>query len=134
LLEDSPHIAYSQSKTANVLFTLGLNIRLDSKYKVRSYAVHPGAILTDLWRHTDQTFIENVKSGAGDMFKTLEQGCSTALVAALDPGLAAPDNEGNGIYLDDCQPLEPASFARDPKAAKKLWELSEKLVGQKFSW
>lgn len=133
--KNSPYVAYGQSKAANVLFTLGLNIRLSSKYKIRSYALHPGAIWTDLWRHSDEKFTENFKTGAAaDMFKTLEQGCSTTLVAALDPDLTAPDNKGNAIYLDDCHLEEPAPFVRDPVAAEKLWKLSEKLVGRGFSW
>lgn len=38
----------------------------------------------------------------------------------------------SGAYLDDCQASDPADFAKDMGNAKKLWELSEKLVGDKF--
>jgi hypothetical protein len=40
---------------------------------------------------------------------------------------------GNGVYLDDCQFKRPSKWASDPKKAERLWELSEDLVGQKFS-
>lgn len=35
--------------------------------------------------------------------------------------------------MADCQRAEAAVHATDPVAAERLWELSEKLVGQKFS-
>jgi len=58
--------------------------------------------------------------------KTLESGCSTPLVAALDPALP------NGSYLVDCQPYEASDTAKDDEKARQLWELSEQLTGAKF--
>ena len=43
-------VAYGASKTANALFAVGLNARLQSK-GVLSYGVHPGMIATGLGRH-----------------------------------------------------------------------------------
>ena len=60
--------------------------------------------------------------------KTTEQGCSTTLVAALDPSITS------GSYLDDCNVAEPEAYATDREKAQQLWALSEKLVGQKFDW
>jgi len=71
---------------------------------------------------------------SGLEIKTKEQGCATTLVAALDPRLEGPDVYGNRAFLSDCQFGEAASWAKDPEAAKKLWALSESLVGQNFSW
>lgn len=59
--------------------------------------------------------------------KTLEEGCSTTLVAVLDPALP------NGAYLDDCQVKKPNPKVEDPEAIEKLWEVTEKIVGQKFA-
>jgi len=42
--------AYGQSKTANVLFAVGLDRRGETS-GIRAFAVHPGGILTDLSRH-----------------------------------------------------------------------------------
>lgn len=66
---------------------------------------------------------------APEHLKTLEQGCSTTMVAALLPGLPS------GTFLVDCQPIakekvKPWTFDEDK--AGKLWELSEGWVGQKF--
>ena len=41
--------------------------------------------------------------------------------------------DSNGRYLLDCQVSdETKDYAQDPENAKKLWTLSEKLVGEKF--
>ena len=58
--------------------------------------------------------------------KSIQQGCSTTLVAALDPSI------NSGDYLEDCNVAEPAAHTMDEQTAEKLWALSEKLVGQKF--
>ena len=63
----------------------------------------------------------------------LEQGSSTALVAALDPMLPMPNVDGDNVYLDDCQSREAVAWARKRENAEKLWELSERLVGERFS-
>ena len=64
--------------------------------------------------------------------KTLEAGCSTTLVAALDPAIV----DKSGGLLTDCgitkKPVK--AYAQDPEKADRLWELSEKLVGQTFNY
>lgn len=76
--------------------------------------------------------------------KTIAEGTSTTMVAALDPALNSTSLEMEpvssadrsidvtGVYLDDCQIAKPESYAVDPTNAEKLWELSEELVKQKF--
>jgi hypothetical protein len=41
----------------------------------------------------------------------------------------------NGAYMQDCQTDDAncKEWARDMEAAKKLWEISEGFVGEKFS-
>lgn len=84
--------------------------------------------------------------------KPLEAGCSTALVAALDPALKSitpPPWKAvksdlltifillgqSGAFLRDgnvvTDPLKP--HASDPKAAEGLWSLSEQIIGEKFN-
>ena len=58
--------------------------------------------------------------------KSIQQGCSTTLVAALDPSI------NSGDYLVDCNPAEPEAHAMDKQKAEQLWDLSEKLVDQRF--
>ena len=145
--------AYGQSKTANVLFAVELDRRGEAS-GVRAFAVHPGAILTDLSRHmTDEElrgydvsrndkpgFIPAGKSVAeGGDFKTLEQGAATSVWCATSPQLAGM----GGVYCEDVEIAgvrQPDSagddgvspWAIDPKAAERLWILSEELTGMKF--
>ncbi|KAJ9635026.1 hypothetical protein H2204_005981 [Knufia peltigerae] len=132
----NPVVAYGQSKTANVLFSLELSNRLFKRYGIKSYALHPGGINTELWRHTEDAFVQalvEAQKAAGVEFKTLEQGSSTTLVAALDPHLPAPTPEGDNLYLNDCQFYPAEAWARTAENAERLWALSESLVGQEFS-
>ena len=74
-------------------------------------------------------------------FKTLGAGASTSLVAALDTKLAVGVGETHngsdnwGAFLDDCQISAKARpSAVSSSDAERLWEVSEKLVGEKFDW
>ncbi|KAL2167489.1 hypothetical protein VTG60DRAFT_1183 [Thermothelomyces hinnuleus] len=122
-----PIVAYAQSKSANILFTISLQKHLVN-HGIASYAVHPGSIVTELSREQDDElnaeFYKLIKH-----WKTPDEGSSTTLVAALDPAL----NEVKGFYLSDCQYAEPSAHAKDAAAADRLWKLSEELVGEKFS-
>lgn len=134
--------AYGESKTANALFTVGIDKRLKDS-GVRAYAVHPGVIMTELSRHMDHADFETLSSrtpaGQELVFKSVEQGAATSVWAATAVELA----EQGAIYLENCQIAQPAvqegnsgveSYALDAAAAEQLWALSEQLVGQSFSF
>ncbi|KAK6948949.1 hypothetical protein Daesc_009021 [Daldinia eschscholtzii] len=132
--------AYGQAKTANILYSAELSRRLASK-GVKAYAPHPGAIFTtNLANHLDMKDFENIseitRRNTGKEWlqniqrKTLEEGAAPLLAAALDPDF----DDKPGSYIEDCQIVIPHEYARDPEAARKLWEISEKLVGQKFDF
>jgi NAD(P)-dependent dehydrogenase (short-subunit alcohol dehydrogenase family) len=135
-----PFIAYAQAKTANILFTVALNEKLASK-GVQSWTLHPGSITSGLQKYmTPEAREEGIKAfeASGKKMppsKNLQQGCSTTLRAALDPGLVEED--GN-VYLSDCQivtdPEWIKPYALDAGNARKLWAISEDMVGQKFSF
>ena len=129
--------AYGESKTANILFSVGLDLRMRDR-GVRAFAVHPGMIMTNLARHlkpADITALTDRSTSSEPLaFKTVEQGAATSVWAATAAGLAA---EG-GLYLEDCQIAKAAAgdgvrgfepYAVDSAAAEQLWLLSEKLVG-----
>ncbi|OAP65299.1 hypothetical protein AYL99_01271 [Fonsecaea erecta] len=131
----NPTVAYGQSKSANVLFALGLTARLYKKHGVLSFALHPGAIMTELSRHYPPAALAAIVEKFQAEFKSVDQGCATSLVAGLDHSLAPADlRDGSGIFLSDGQVTPAPAWAQDPKLAEKLWELSEKLVGQKFEY
>ncbi|KAI5919201.1 hypothetical protein F4810DRAFT_519266 [Camillea tinctor] len=119
-------IAYSQSKTANILFTLSLQQRAGTT-GIMSYAVHPGGVTSHLGRDQDKDVTEAISKTSG-YWKNSDEGSSTSLVAALDPAL----NEPRGLYMADCQFFPCADHAMDAKTAERLWSLSEYLIGEKF--
>lgn len=137
-----PYEAYGAAKTANVLHA----VELDRRYAdrgVRAFAVHPGGILTELGRYMTpevrQRMMAMITASGGEAFrwKSVEQGAATSVWAATSPDL---DGRG-GVYCEDCtvSPLvdrtvgvnDPGVLARavDPRRARALWELSERLVG-----
>jgi NAD(P)-dependent dehydrogenase (short-subunit alcohol dehydrogenase family) len=134
-------LSYGQSKTANVLFAVELNRRL-GRSGVHANAVHPGVIMTDLARHLVPEDLESLRARqpSGELkFKSIPAGAATPAYAAT-----APELEGKGgLYLEDCHVAEVddsptaaggvRSYALDPAAAARLWQVSEDLVGQKFA-
>lgn len=141
-LRDQSYIpmgAYGQSKTANLLFGLELNARLRG-YSILGVGLEPGGIVTEIVRYSDpekaKAGIEELKK-SGFVFKSLEQGSSTTIVAACDPKLADADEheeDRSCIYLSDCQVGTPPDFAASPELAERLWKASEHLVDQDFSY
>lgn len=132
--------AYGQSKTANVLFGVELARRLEGR-GVRAFAVDPGFIMgTGLGSHLDfmaqlpELLAVAEKNNPG-MFgldasdaKSVAQGCSSTLMAALDPALEAH----SGAFIRDCRVWDAMPYAVDSDNARKLWAYSEEVVGQKF--
>ncbi|NPC47351.1 SDR family NAD(P)-dependent oxidoreductase [Corallococcus sp. AB032C] len=134
-------VAYGQSKTANILFAVGLDAR-GQAHGVRAFAVHPGGILTDLARHMSEeevrASIEN--SNKIEPLKTVEQGAATTVWCATSPQLAGK----GGVYCEnvDIAVMAPADaairrgvkdWAVDPKRADQLWSASEAWTGVRFN-
>ena len=131
-----PMAAYAQSKTAIILFTRTLNRRLVGK-GIHSFCLHPGSVSSELQRHSDPKVLDEArkKFGSNIPWKTIDEGASTTLVAALDPKLDVA--EGEAGYLSDCQFAEPAEWCQGEKgraAAERLWGEAQKIVGEKFEW
>jgi NAD(P)-dependent dehydrogenase (short-subunit alcohol dehydrogenase family) len=136
--------AYGQAKTANSLFAVGLNRRLEPM-GVNAYAVHPGGIMTALQRDLSDAEIKafgwvDDEGRVNERFKTPAGGASTAVWCATSPLLAA----GGGVYCEDCNvaasvAADDPSFAGvrpwaiDRDAAERLWTLSEGLLGETFA-
>lgn len=136
-----PWASYGQSKTANILFTVGLEARF-AVLGIHAYAVHPGGIETNLGRHMTPEMREALMkrvttSDSGFAWKTIPQGAATTCWAAT-----ADELEGSGgVYCEDCHVAEQddtsskggvRSYALNPSYAEQLWALSEELTGAKF--
>lgn len=135
--------AYGQAKTANSLFAIELNRRLEGR-GINAYAVHPGGIMTNLQRDMSKEEIKafgwvDDEGRVNERFKTPAGGASTSVWCATSPLLAS----GGGFYCEDCNiavavPADDTTFtgvrpwAIDPEAAKRLWSMSERLLDESF--
>jgi retinol dehydrogenase-12 len=107
------------SKLANVLFSSELARKLAGT-GITTYALHPGVVASDAWRHMPQPARWLYTRG----MLTPEQGAQTTLYCATSPALAVE----SGLYYDDQQQKRPSRLALDPKLAVELWERSESWV------
>lgn len=133
-----PWSSYGQSKTANILFTVGLEARYASR-GIHAYAVHPGGIETNLGRHMTEDMrtalmARITKNDGGFAWKTIPQGAATSCWAATAPEL----EDKGGVYCEDCHVAAVdnessvggvRSYALDPANAERLWTISEQLTG-----
>ncbi|NXI38335.1 DHR13 reductase, partial [Galbula dea] len=115
---------YCDSKLANMLHARELATRLQGT-QVTCYAVHPGFVNTDLFRHAPLWLKPFVLPLAWLIFRDAAEGAQTSLYCATHKGL----ERFSGRYFADCHLQEPWPPARDDRLARALWEASEKLVG-----
>ncbi|KAF2231585.1 NAD(P)-binding protein [Viridothelium virens] len=120
----NPFLAYGQSKTGNILFSIFLREHLHGS-GILSFAVHPGSIWTNLSRSLDDEQRDFI-ARTGDFSKNQDQGAAPMVVAAFDPSLN--NSNPSDIYFDECKIADPAPHARSLQVATKLWELSEQLI------
>ncbi|KPM51343.1 oxidoreductase [Frankia sp. R43] len=152
----APYVGYGQSKTANILFALGLDERA-REAGVRAFSLHPGSIAeTGLGKFIPrQNLVDaGVISADGSpildparQLKTPQQGAATIVWCATSPTL---DGLG-GLYCENCdvapfmaETIDETGlsdalrltgvmpYAVDPANADQLWTLSERLVGLSF--
>uniref|UniRef100_A0A671SEF0 Dehydrogenase/reductase (SDR family) member 13a, tandem duplicate 1 n=1 Tax=Sinocyclocheilus anshuiensis TaxID=1608454 RepID=A0A671SEF0_9TELE len=115
---------YSHSKLCNVLFTHELAKRLKGT-NVTCYSLHPGAIKTDIDRHSNLWWRLFTAPILLLFFSDVESGAQTSLYCALQEGIEPL----TGCYFSSCAVQNVSAKARDDAVAKKLWEVSERLVG-----
>ncbi|NXJ73368.1 DHR13 reductase, partial [Trogon melanurus] len=115
---------YCDSKLANVLHARELATRLQGT-GVTSYAVHPGFVNTQLFRHAPLWLKPVLLPLAWLFFLDAAEGAQTSLHCATQEGL----ERFSGRYFADCSLQEPWPPGRDDRLARELWEASERLVG-----
>ncbi|KAE8132743.1 hypothetical protein BDV38DRAFT_296653 [Aspergillus pseudotamarii] len=97
-------LAYGQSKTANMLFSISLAQKLGNKGLI-SVSLHPGVVSTQILRH--------------DVAKSVK---------------ALENNGGYLENCNVLKPAEIRCWGRDHVDAERLWKLSENIVGQEFDY
>jgi NAD(P)-dependent dehydrogenase (short-subunit alcohol dehydrogenase family) len=116
--------AYGASKLANILFTLELARRLEGS-GVTTNCLHPGVVATNIF--------PTIGGFAGRLIVLLfrplmlspAKGAKTSIYLASSPEVA----NVTGKFFDKCREVAPTAAAQDGAAAKRLWEISEKLTG-----
>jgi len=98
-----------------------------AKHGIYSFALHPGIVMSEGGKPMLDALPEQVLK-VFNTFKSIDQGASTTMVAAFDHKLKPDD----GMFLSDCQPIEPSAWAVDEKSAQRLWLLSQDLTGCEF--
>jgi retinol dehydrogenase-12 len=116
--------AYAKSKLANILFTRELARRLVGT-GVTANCLHPGVVRTGFGSADDMNGIERMTVAIGSpLYVNAEHGARTTVYLASSPEVA----DRTGGYYVRCREHRPSRAARDPEAARRLWELSEQLV------
>jgi len=115
--------SYANSKLANILFTRELARRLDGT-GVTANCAHPGVVRTGFGREARPLLRLGVTI-ARPFMASPERGADTIVYLASSPDVA---DETGGYYVKR-QRREPSAAARDDAAARKLWEISEKMTG-----
>jgi NAD(P)-dependent dehydrogenase (short-subunit alcohol dehydrogenase family) len=116
---------YGESKLANILFTLELSRRFADK-GLTANSLHPGTVRTGYGGDGDaRGFLAFGIKIASPFFLSPAKGARTSIYLA-----SSPEVEGvSGEYFVKCKPRKPRRWAQDPEAARRLWEVSEELVG-----
>ena len=118
--------AYSQSKLANVLFTRELAARLADK-GITVNCCHPGAVATNIGIDRDTGFGKTITGMLNPFFLTPAEGARTAIFLAMDESV----KDVTGEYFYKCKIAKSSRRSKDMELAKKLFDLSERLVQNK---
>jgi retinol dehydrogenase 14 len=113
---------YALSKLCNILFTYELARRLQNTV-ITANCLHPGLVATN--------FLENAGWRVRTMSKVAkyfllksDTGSATTVYLATSPKV-----EGiTGQYFENCKPVITSALSYDESLAKRLWEVSERLV------
>jgi len=110
---------YAVSKLCNVLHAQELARRL-SGTEVRSYALHPGVVASDIWRRIPRL----ARWFLTRRMLTIEQGAVTSVYCATSPDVGGD----SGLFYDKCA-VRPASPVATPELAGLLWRHSAEWTG-----
>ncbi|MDG5777898.1 SDR family oxidoreductase [Haloarculaceae archaeon H-GB2-1] len=123
--------AYATSKLANVLFTSELARRLPKT--VTANCLHPGVVPSTALARAGSGLSRLVWKAMGVVGSLVPFGpvdsaaeaARTSIYLASSPDVA----DVTGEYFVDCQPRRSSAESRDRETQRRLWEVSEALVG-----
>ena len=117
----APGAFYGQSKLANALYAKELSRRLNGR-GIAVNSVHPGATRgTGINRHQKQSWVRSV---AALFMRNAQRGAATQALLAASPRVAGISGE----YWTDCRIADGHPLLGDIELAKRLWEVSDRIV------
>lgn len=123
-------LAYKQSKLANVLFAIELNRRLrNSGSSMKAFAVDPGLVNTGIGLKGTGGIVRKVWEMRSSSGSAVDKPARAITYLASEPSA----RQTGAVYWKDCTPLKPSRFSQREDAGSRLWELSERMCGIKYS-
>jgi NAD(P)-dependent dehydrogenase (short-subunit alcohol dehydrogenase family) len=116
--------AYQRSKLANILFTRELARRLNGT-RVTANCLHPGFVATGFGDNNRGFWRLGIAIGKLVAAIPVERGAETPVYLASSPDVAGI----SGRYFNKCRELQSDPPAQDDRAAVRLWQESERLMG-----
>jgi len=120
-----PTLAYNRSKLANILYTREFARQLEGS-GVDVNAAHPGAVDTPMTRALfDHPVVRNCYPLVRRALISPDDAATGLLRVALDPSLT----NTTGRYYERGLLTELGVLARDDDAGRRLWSVTEELIG-----
>ncbi|XP_066491608.1 dehydrogenase/reductase SDR family member 13 [Tiliqua scincoides] len=117
-------LSYCNSKLANILTVRELANRLKGT-NITCYAIDPGFVRTDIFQNFPIWLKPFLFLITWLICRDPTDGAQTSIYCATEEGIEM----FSGRYFANCRLKEPTPLARDDAVAKKLWEVSETMVG-----
>lgn len=117
--------AYDQSKLATVLFTGELARRLGPQSRIRTYAVDPGLVRTEIGLKDANPLVRSAWRVRARRGIPPEKAAGALVFCATDPRAGSV----TGGYWKECSQHAPSDAATRTEDARRLWEISEQLCG-----
>ena len=114
---------YDNSKLANIMFTYELARRLEGS-SVTANVLHPGFVATGFGSN-NTGLLKLMISVVGRFGMTPEQGADTLIYLASSPQVIGV----SGKYWQKRKAIRSSSASYDEAAQKKLWTVSEQMIG-----
>lgn len=128
---------YAMSKLANLLHMHELDRRLRAAGSpVIAVACHPGVADTELTRNFPGFMVSLVRPVSSLFMNSAAQGAWPTLAAAAGEGVEGGQYFGpsrNGEWVGPAREVQSRPKARRIEPAKRLWDISEKMTGVRYS-